>query len=309
MLSARDRALRVYRSQTHRYYRGKEGKWSEKIITFTVPHSEHGPAHDARVLVDAWQKMLRRVRAHLVQRGCVERTTDGKAKARSVPWNRALEVSVRSEHHAHMHVWWLGPYLESALLQVWWGQILSEAGAPVERLSWGDFLAGARQSGHAPDSRLAEWLGNPLPADVLPWGIVDVRANRSDSASLSQYTQKVGVALYVTKGVETARLEPSHAAAIYEVFEGVRAVQWARGWAPQKTPMRALCVSFRRLSEDEKKKLNGDAKLPRKDTKQDGKTQQKEEIVLAQGAGGANRAPDTPAVARPAREQMAFVGI
>jgi hypothetical protein len=158
--------------------------------------------------------------------------------------------------HAHLHVWWFGPYLESALLQAWWGELVAGKDRVVPQLSWREFLAGARQSGHVPDGRLYEWLGKPPMDKPLSWGIVDIRSDKSSSGALAAYTQKVGLALYNTKGTDTSRIEPAHAASIYETLEGVRAVQWARGWAPPKKPMRARCVTFRRLTEDEKARLN-----------------------------------------------------
>lgn len=278
MKRQRAEARRVLGRKTHpRYKGGGEGTWSEKLITFTVPHGAGGPSEDARCLVDAWQLMLRKIRTHLVDRGCIEvvgrgdaaTASDGdngkstkkrRARAASVPWNRALEVATQGEHHAHMHVWWFGPYLESALLQVWWGQILdSKKVAGLERLTWNQFLEGRRQTGHTPDRRLASWLGNPPGDKEFPWGIVDIRGEKQGDGALAAYTQKVGISLYVTKGTETSALEPAHAASIYEVFEGTRAVQWARGWAPPKVPLKAVCVSFRRLTEEEKSQLNRSA--------------------------------------------------
>lgn len=249
MKTQRELILRRHKSETHRRYRGPEGKWSEKLLTFTVPHGPQGPGHDARVIVDAWQQLLRRVRKHLLSRGASRISASGKQVAVSIPWCRALEVAPGdSGGHAHLHVWWYGPFLDAVLLRAWWGELLREAGVtgiPVRR--WRELRAQGR------DRRLASWLGNPSEEHGIPWPVVDIRRG-DESASL--YTQKVGVALYITKGTDTSRIEPAHAASIYETFEGVRAVQWARGWAPPKKPLRARCVSFRRLTEDEKSRLN-----------------------------------------------------
>lgn len=226
MQTQRALALRLHKRESQRVYRGKEGKWSEKLITFTVPHSE-SPAADARCIVDAWQKLLRKIRAHLLLRGAVRRSKSGKRVAISVPWCRALEVAPgQAGGHAHMHVWWYGPFLDSALLRQWWGELISATGRTVPRKPWSE----VRQTGR--DRRLASWLGNPRDHDEIWWPVVDITAARSDAAS--EYTQKVGVALYTVKGGELTRLSAAHAAKIYEVFEGTRAVQWARGWAPKK---------------------------------------------------------------------------
>jgi hypothetical protein len=247
----RELALRRYARESRAGYRGKEGKWSEKLITFTVPHGPDGPAADARMLVGAWQKLLRKVRTHLADRGALRTLPSGKRAPAAVPWCRTLEVAMRNGEHAHMHVWWHGPFIDSVLLQLWWGAILEAEGAVgLQTVRWAD-LAG---KGH--DSRLFRWLGCPRADAVLPRGIADIRADKTGDAAIAEYTQKVGVAFYVTKGSETLYLEPAHAASIYEVFEGTRAVQWASGWAPPKVPLQAKCVTFRRLTEEEKKACN-----------------------------------------------------
>lgn len=309
MAWSRERAMRVHRSQLHARYRGPERAWSEKLITFTVPHGPHGPADDARVLVDAWQKILRKIRAHLAARGAVRVDARGKRTPVSVPWNRALEVGTRGEHHAHLHVWWLGPFLDATLLQAWWGQILADMEHPgVMRQRVGDALDKRRARGAKLDARLLGWLGGSEDA-VLPWGIVDIRSDRSHAGTMAAYAQKVGVSLYVSKGVETAHMEPAHVASIYEVFEGVRAVQWARGWAPPKVPMRAACVTFRRLTEEEKNELNKGAFNSNKCSKSHEKAEEKDQKSgLATGTDQVHPDPHaSPGPHRP-REQMALPG-
>lgn len=234
--------VQKHKREIGRFYKGREGRWSEKLITFTVPHSD-SPAEDARLIVDAWQKLLRKIRAHLQRRGAVRRTRKGKLAPISVPWCRALEVSPREAGgHAHMHVWWYGPFLDHVLLRHWWGEIVAMMGREVPSLAWQDVRATGR------DSRLAGWLGNPREDSEIYWPVVDIQGAKSDAAST--YTQKVGVALYITKGSELQRISAAHAAKIYEVFEGTRAVQWARGWAPPK--VRKLRVAIlRRLTQAE----------------------------------------------------------
>jgi hypothetical protein len=72
------------------------------------------------------------------------------------------------------------------------------------------------------------------------------------------YALKVSGALaYVGKVQEVAQLAPVHAARVYEALEGVRAVQWARGWAPPRN--RSFRWQLRRISQ-----------LATVDTKQEG---------------------------------------
>lgn len=252
MKRARARVLRVHGRQFSRGYRGKEGRWSEKLITFTVPHGE-SPAHDAEVLRDSWPKLLRKLRAHLVSRGCTVLGSNGKAKFRSVPWCRALELAPgQTGGHAHLHVWWAGPFVENALLRVWWGGLMLEAGRATPRSKAKSVLRPSSER-RAPDARLAGWLGNPTDDTELPWPVVDIRTG--GGGAISAYTSKVGIALYITKGSESHRLSPAHAALMYEAFEGVRAVQWARGWSPPKKAEKNAVVTFRRLTEDEKRAI------------------------------------------------------
>jgi hypothetical protein len=303
MKQQRELIKRRFWRQTGEYYRGKEGKWSEKLITFTVPHGSGGPAQDAHALVDAWPKMLRRIRRHLVERrraraaGQASISGAPESASLSVPWVRALEVAASDDRptgHAHLHVWWYGPYLDIALLQLWWGQVLTEAGVTgVQQVPWSTFERRSQGGRERPDPRVWIWAKKPDKNALLPCGIVDIRSEKSQPGSLAAYTQKVGVALYVTKGTATAALAPVHAASIYEVFEGIRAVQWAQGWAPPKAPLKALCVTFRRLTDEEKRLLNHSRITPQKEAKNDDKTAEKVEIVLG---GACDEPPDTPGV-------------
>lgn len=287
MTSSRARALSTFSRESRKGYRGTEGKWSEKLITFTVPHGQ-SPADDARVIVGAWQKLLRKVRQHLAERGATARSPSGRVVPVSVPWCRALEVAPGATGgHAHLHVWWFGPFVDVVLLRVWWGSILADGGRESPHRTWGD----VRRQGR--DSRLSAWLGVESDDAIIPWPVVDVRAGGDASA---MYTQKVGIALYTTKGSDLMRLSPVHAASIYEVFEGTRAVQWARGWAPKKQVLVAKCVSFRRLTEQEKKELNSRFVTMRSDSCEAGKScaQGAENPTGGRQSSNGTAAPDTP---------------
>jgi hypothetical protein len=297
MKQQRALALRRHARQSRVGYRGKEGKWSEKLLTFTVPHGPDGPAADARLLVDAWQKLVRKLRTHLAARGALRPSASGKMVAAAVPWCRTLEVATKANEHAHMHVWWHGPFLDVVLLRVWWGRILAEAGATgLHSLRWRDVAGKGR------DSRLHAWLGSPGPDDALPIGIVDIRSDKTGDGAIAEYTQKVGVALYIVKGSETFRMEPAHAASIYEVFEGTRAVQWASGWAPPKVPLQAKCITFRRLTDDEKKALNQRPVTHRNDSTDTQKTAENE----PKNETLADTLPDPPQVTQSAQLRLSL---
>lgn len=229
-------ALATHEKRMRKHYAGREGRWSERLITFTVPHSE--VSLDAHALPKLWRALEAPWRRHLEkQRGMRVRVAgpDGRKRLEGPTqvWVRAIEIAPPREGdptggHAHLHVWVLGPYVEHALLRVWWGRALESLGYQVPHKDVAEVIREAR------DKRTAEWLGD---VSTVPWPVVDVR--RATSEEVSRYAVKTGVVTYITKGEKCAeRLEPAHAARVYQALEGVRVVQWARGWAPKKQASR-----------------------------------------------------------------------
>lgn len=239
----------AFRVHAHRmrpgYGRGKEGKWGEKLITLTVPHG-NTPAEDAQLLSRAWRKLGKRIASHL-------RVDRGMAKGVKPVWVRALEVEPGATGgHAHLHVWWLGPFLDATWLHVEWGRILEAEGRAVPHVPWEEAM------GKAVDARARVWCRTRRgpqgrEASTVPWPVVSLNAGHSGGAG--KYATKVGVGLhrYVAKGAksEMQRLEPIHAASLYVALEGSRAVQWAAGWAPKRDVAEGVVYSRRRLSEEE----------------------------------------------------------
>lgn len=237
----RERALKLHSRQVARWYTGSEGRWSERLITLTVPHGE-SPAHDARLLTKGWRELSRRIAQHL--------KLDREAEAKPV-WVRAMEVApTETGGHAHLHVWWFGPFIDHAWLRATWGHVLERFGAKVPRIVWSEAVA------KSVDKRFAQWARScrgkhGRATATVPWPIVDVRSAYSGGAS--EYATKVGVALYISKGAkgQPERIHPLHAATIYQALESARAVQWARGWAPKVEPEPGVTWSRRRLSDEE----------------------------------------------------------
>lgn len=242
--SQRKVAFQVHGRQRARWYKGAEGRWSERLMTFTVPHGE-SPAQDARVLTRAWREMSAKLRSHL-------RVDRGAGKDCKPVWVRALEVAPgQAGGHAHLHVWWLGPFVDHAWLRVTWGRILEGMGVACPAVAFED---AARK---AVDARFVKWARtrrgtNGREPKTVPWPVVDVRAGTDEGASA--YAQKVGVVLYVAKGDKGSieRLHPLHAALVYQALESARCVQWARGWAPKREPMEGVTWSRRRLTDEER---------------------------------------------------------
>lgn len=238
------RVKRTYRREMSKYHKSGEGRWSEKLITFTVPHSEYGPKHDTKILVSGWQMVLRKLRRHLARRGVPD-------KGR-VPWLRAVEVSASgSGGHSHLHVWFTGPYVEVVLLRAWWGQVLAGIGVGgIPERSVSDACAEGR------DRRTTRWLlDSGIGRDgMVPWPVVHIM---SGGASTGAYAAKVGIANYVVKSDGALEMvSPAHATKAYEALEGVRVVQWARGWAPPKNASPYVWW-LRPASEEERRRFNG----------------------------------------------------
>lgn len=260
MTDQRQRILRHMRRETARFYKGKEGRASEKMFTFTVPKGD-SPAADAALIVELWQVVLRKMRAYWAEKRGLRKGK--KLVPMQVPWCRIFEVGPgrhaesaedRTGLHAHMHVWAVCPFVDVILLRKWWGDLLIERGIAVNARQWKD-VRGQRKDGRKDPTDLERRLGNPRDDTWMPWPIVHVVGEKSAGASaMAAYTQKVGLAMYVQKGSEVLAMEPAHVAKVYEVFEGKRAYQWARGWAPVKV-RRYSGARFRRLTEIEREAL------------------------------------------------------
>lgn len=247
IMEQREKALKT--RECGRYYRGPGGRWSERMWTFTVPHGER-PSDDARELTRAWRRFSAMLSEHMrIDLGVVRRPV----------WVRALEVAPGATGgHAHLHVWWVGPFIDHVVARTLWGRALSERGLKVPVKAWAEAMAGAV------DARAATWCRtrrgkNGKPLANVPWPVVDVRRFRSAEVA-GKYAAKVGVVLYVAKGAKglVERLHPAHAASIYEALESARAVQWARGWAPRKK-LKWQSWGIVRLSDAEKRAAAGAA--------------------------------------------------
>jgi hypothetical protein len=218
------RALEARRLQCSRYYRGPEGRWGPRMLTLTVPHSGV-PADDARAIRTAWRRFSQLVWEHLKKdRGCELQPI----------WVRVLEIAAKANAaggHVHLHVWWLGPFLDSVLAAHLWGRALAEHGVDSPKQERGAAINAAT------DKRVGDWFatrrgphGRPLAEIHRP--VVDVTGDKGGRTA--QYATKMGLALYAVKGSELERMHPLHAAASWEALRSVRVLQWSRGWAPNR---------------------------------------------------------------------------
>lgn len=156
---ARSRAVTLLSRVGYTKRRGKIGpKWSDKMLTLTVPHflrshlAEGAPllelgkmqARDvdttiARIFAirAAWPRFMRKYGRHLKQAAkagaqVMMPLEDGTLAP--PPMHRAFEWTPGGDGlgHPHFHVWMLCPWTSSALLQRWWTEALREVGVPLE---------------------------------------------------------------------------------------------------------------------------------------------------------------------------------
>lgn len=263
MEAQRELALRQLRRQLSRAHKGpvnagrREGAWSERLVTLTVPHGP-SPAEDVRTLKRAWALWWRKMLEHFdkdrggEQHPRIEQPKPVWVRAFEVAPGRSeaeaeqLELSFGSEKqasagHAHIHVWLISPYVDHTYLRVTWGRVLESLGVQCPQRSWEEALRpyDKQTNEHGPrDARTKFWLRTRRGAhgrktETVPWPHVDVRQVKDVGGG--EYATKVGVVLYLTKGFKgTRRVNPWHVAAVYEALEGARCVQWARGWAPPR---------------------------------------------------------------------------
>ncbi len=199
-------ALATHKKRMGRRYAGQEGRWTERMLTFTIPHDAGSDlGRDVGVLPAAWRRLEVPWRRHL------------KARGADLPQVYVRAIEVAGAGHAHLHVWSVGPYIEYSLLRAWWGAALEHEGYQVPRKKLSEVLARAR------DPRTEEWLAGYVDDnDCIPWPIVDAETAKATAGGAARYVVKVGgaAALYVSKQEGFRDLEPVHAARVYEALEG-----------------------------------------------------------------------------------------
>lgn len=102
------------------------GQWDQKLITFTLPHSGNVVA-DVAEQPKAWRRMWRLWQEHLYK-DVLEHCDDRKELMKRVRYCRVIEVTegLDGRGHAHMHIWFVGPYVDQARLAHLWGTALSK---------------------------------------------------------------------------------------------------------------------------------------------------------------------------------------
>lgn len=224
---ARERALQRAQHLLRHGIRG--GRWSEKFVTFTVPHTEI--EQDIKLLPKAWRKFRKLLFEHL--------RTDRKVCARDmacVAFLRVLEVTAgrRNDGHAHLHVYLLVPYLPREWLKHTWGEVLVSLGRTVPTAPLEEVLAASDD--HV--AQLRAWLVTRRGAkgravDLVYRPVVHVEECYGDIEN--------ELVKYLVKDLERADdgseklMDPALFARVYAGLEGVRTFHpSARFWIKRK---------------------------------------------------------------------------
>jgi hypothetical protein len=189
----------------------KGGRWSEKLITLTVPHSGD-VRRDVHALKRAWPRFKRRLAAYLKRRGC--------QRWREIPYWRATEITHSDDGHAHYHVWVLAPYIPRVLLGHWWALSLDDewraacvtiTASEARAYSPGDAAEITRNAKHG----------------MIYTSIVDVRA--ADSKAAGELIKYMVKDAEWNEGARTP-IAPETFAKIYAATTGLRARTTSIHW-------------------------------------------------------------------------------
>ena len=110
------------------------GQWDQRFMTFTLPHSGD-IVKDTAELPKAWRKFQRLVKTHVLNDLLNGRSKDKAVRDEAkrlcglMRYCRVIEITegLAGDGHAHLHVWFLGPYIDQARLAHLWGRALSKS--------------------------------------------------------------------------------------------------------------------------------------------------------------------------------------
>ena len=162
------------------------GRWGERFLTLTVPHSRD-VERDILTLPRAWQVFRKLVWQHLREdRGLRSEDARGLAFVRVIEATAGRDLS----GHAHIHVWLLSPFLHHALLRHLWGRALRKFGYALPQRALIDVLADVSDR-EARD--LQRWLVPRRGARTLglvDWPVIDIRRAVNVERELIKYLVK-----------------------------------------------------------------------------------------------------------------------
>jgi hypothetical protein len=215
----RERALQRAQALLRPGVRG--GRWSEKFLTFTVPHSGD-VKRDIAVLPKAYRRFWKKLQEHLRE----DRHLSEQHMA-LIAYVRVLEVTAGRQHdgHAHLHLYLLSPFLPVEWLAHLWGWAVAKFGYDVPTEPLQEVIEAADD---ARRPQLRQWLvtrrgdnGRPLQHVFVP--IVFVEQCYGDIEN--------ELVKYLIKDIDQAEdgsnklMEAGLFGRIYEGLEDVRTIQ------------------------------------------------------------------------------------
>jgi hypothetical protein len=247
------------------------GQWGEKFLTLTLPHSGDIAA-DVAQLPKAWRRFWRAVRTHIAKDVLAGETKGERAYLlRFVEFTRVIEVTegIDGAGHAHLHVYFVAPYIDKYRLAHLWGEaldwsykralvaagcvhpldtagcdagggaiqgVMQKAEANLERRGYGLWVRGKILD------RERSWYvtrrgkhGRPLAILYNP--VVDIRevvSHKPREGQIQRSAVAAELVKYLIKDCSHAEgfelLEPRVYARIYAALEGRRAIASSRGF-------------------------------------------------------------------------------
>lgn len=219
----------------------------ERFLTLTVPDDGSPVEHRANVLLVAWRKFWQRLKQALHRRWLDGRPAEWAAKAAElIHCVRVLEITpgTHDQGHAHMHVWWTGPFIRAEYLRAMWGHALRGSGLDLDGVSDAAWKCKAELLAEIDGGRFRaeiEWTRQALktyPQRML-YPRIDVaivqerKGRRGGDASLASELVK-----YITKdiGGDGRMADVDVYAAIYRSLSGRRVLTATHGfWVRRPT--------------------------------------------------------------------------
>lgn len=217
--------LRSHTAWRLRKHSAPGGRWSDKFITLTVPHSGD-PARDARELANAYKRYRRALISLLREEIRVPETL------LRFPYVRVQEITPSDGGHAHYHLWCFLPFIPQPVHSFLWSRSLSHSYRTcLPRIDVATLLSRVEDVRSIRLMRLVfvsrRGSNGRALADV-PLANVSVEAGRRAEDELIKYLVKDATR------AETGTLEyiePDLFARLYAALEGRRTIQAsARFW-------------------------------------------------------------------------------
>ncbi len=286
---AAERWRHVFRSELNSPWR----RWSEKMVTYTVPHSGSS-SKDLAILYECFRRYFPAIRKWMRKSDsrarCVNKPGElGYVSAPVLPYLRVFELTGSDEGHAHLHSWMVGPYLPHYVARIEWGKSIGYSGGrrgkshlkasylPVRHIDdvLADIMPIGPNCGHSCEHlscKRNRWVSRTASKQIhelatvqhgrriqwLPWPVVDIReASTTVGSELVKYLTK-------DIGPDKEHVEAFAYAQLIEATEGRRLVcVSSHFWVELPPRCCATCeLTFKRIRLASSVPFGGGARAP-----------------------------------------------